>query len=380
MPNYTGSWTRAQQMQAQGAGNWPVPPIFTAGSQANVVTLQLQRSSVATLSSSSFLYAYIGYDTGAGTANLYAVVATISGTTITFGTPVTIRSGLSPQGVGCCALSSTSALVTYGNASSVWAATALTISGTTITAGSEVNTGTPASGSTCVALTSTTALCIDDYGNKARIATVSGTSVSFGSATSFGSAGNYAYVTSGSATTGLVINLPYTGVNSGKLCATALTISGTTITAGSETVLASSPSGDPFGASAVTDTSAIIAYTATTNYLTAVGITISGTTITVGTPSTLGSSSVSFGNFNCGPVSAAINSTQAFITTKDNTTGYLLGQILTISGTSVTTSITGTILGSTSRTPTVTYLGSSKLAVGYGDSTTYISAKVLTLA
>jgi hypothetical protein len=26
MPNYTGSWTRAQQMQAKQAGTWPIQP------------------------------------------------------------------------------------------------------------------------------------------------------------------------------------------------------------------------------------------------------------------------------------------------------------------------------------------------------------------
>jgi hypothetical protein len=226
-------------------------------------------------------------------------------------------------------------------------------------------------------------LCIDNYGNKARVATVSGTSVSFGSATSFGSTGNYGYVTSGSSTTGIVANSPITGANSGKLVATALTISGTTITAGSETVLDALPSGDPFGIQAVSATSAIAAYFApTTSYLKAVGMTISGTTITVGTPVTLTAYTTAFNNYDCGPVMAAISGNQVFIPTINQTASpsTLLGQILTISGTTVTSSITGTILSTAPRFPTVTYLGSSKLAVGYGDSTTRISAKVLTLS
>ncbi len=380
MPSYSGVWTLTAQYQAKGSGNWPSPPIFTAGAQANVATLQLQRSSVATLSASSFLYAYIGYDTGAGTANLYAVVATISGTTITFGTPVTIRSGLSPQGVGCCALSPTSALVTYGNASSVFAGTALSISGTTITAGSETTTGTTASSVSCVALTSTTALCLDNYGTNVRVGTVSGTSLTWASPLGIGSTGNYAYITSASPTTAIAANIPYTGPNSGKLCATALTISGTSITAGSETVLDASPSGDPFGIQAVSATSAIAAYQATsTNYLRAVGMSISGTTITAGTPATLSSSAVYFSNYDAGPIMAATSSAQALFVSRSSA-NTLVGQNLIISGTSVTTSDTETILSTGPRSPTVTYLGSSKAAVGYGDSTTYISAKVLTLS
>lgn len=384
-PNGTtapGLWTLSQQAGYQKQGLWPIPSIFIAGAQANVASLQLQRSSISGLSANSFIYAYIGYNTGSGVGDLYAVVATVSGTTITFGTPVLIRSGLSPQGVGCCALSSTSALVTYGNSSSVWCATALTISGTTITAGSETSAGTVASGSQCVPLTSTTALCIDDYGNKARVATVSGTSVSWGPQTSFGSTGNYACVTSASATTGVVANLPYSGANSGRLCATALTISGTTITAGSETVVDASPANEPFGISAVTPTSVIVAYLqASTNYLKANGMTVSGTTLTVGTPTAAFTSyNANAGNFNAGPIIAAINSTQALVTTiNQSTTGALLGQILTISGTTVTTSATETILSANARAATVTYLGSNKLAVGYGQSSSFVAAKVLTL-
>jgi hypothetical protein len=348
-----------------------------------VATLQLQRSSVATLSSSSFVYAYIGYDTGAGTANLYAVVATISGTTITFGTPVTIRSDLSPQGVYCCALSSTSVLVTYGDTSSQWSGKALSISGTTITAGSETSiSGVYTSAVMCVALTSTTAFCMNNTATSGRIATISGTSLTWGSPTTLATSGsNYPTPTFLSSTAVLFAYNPYGGANAGKLVAMVATISGTTITAGTETVLDASPSGDPLSIVAVTATSAIAAYGATaTAYLKSVGMTISGTIITVGTPVTLTSYGVGFNNYDAGPGGAAINSTQAFFTTVVNSSSALQGQILTISGTAVTSSITGTILSTTSRNPTVTYLGASKLAVGYGDSTTRISAKVLTLA
>ena len=375
----TGVWTLPQQMQAIVGSGWPFQPIFSAGAQANVAALQLQRSSVATLSASSFLYAYIGYDTGAGTANLYAVVATISGTTITFGTPVIIRSDLSPQGVGCCAFSSTSALVTYASTGNAWAGTALTISGTVITAGSEVNTGDLATSATCVALTSTTALSTTNYGNEARIATVSGTSLSWGARTAFGTRANYGYVTSGSSTTGIVAKVAGGGVG---IVATALTISGTTITAGTPTTVDTLAANDPFGMQAVSATSVIVAYPATsTSYLKATGMTISGTTITVGTPSTLNSYSTAFNTADGGPSMAALNSTQAFAVTINQTASptNMLGQILTISGTTVTSSVTGTILNTASRAPTVTYLGSNKLAAGYGDSTTNISAKVLTL-
>jgi hypothetical protein len=375
-----GMWTLSQAAGYQKQGLWPLPPFssFTTGTQVNVATLQLQRSSVATLSASSFLYAYIGYNTGAGTANLYAVVATISGTTITFGTPVIIRSDLSPQGVGCCALSSTSALVTYGNTSSVWSGKALTISGTTITAGSETTAGTTASSGQCVPLTSTTALCIDNYGNKARVATVSGTSLSWGSETTFGSGANYGCVTSASSTTAVVARVSGGGVG---LVATALTISGTTITAGTPTTIDASAGNEPFGICAVTPTSVIVAYLNTSSYLKANGITISGTTITVGTPSApFTAYDANAANYDSGPIIIATSSSQALVASINQSTGHGLGQFLNISGTTVTSSGTSTILAASTRAPTVAYLGSGKAIAGYGQGTTNISAKVLTLA
>ena len=382
MPNFSGLWTSNQQMQAVAAGTWQAPPPFAGGTQANVVALQLQRSSVSTLSTSSFLYAYIGYNTGAGTANLFAVVGTISGTTITYGTPVLIRSDLSPQGVHCCALTSTSALITYGDTSSQWSGRAISISGTTITAGAETSiSGVYTSAVMCVALTSTTALAINNTGNAARVATISGTSITWGSPTTIGSSGNYPHLSSASSTTAIFAHMPYTGDNAGKLVATALTISGTTVTAGTATIVDTTQSGDPIACVAVTATSAIVAYPAvSTSYLKAAVLTTSGTTITVGTPVTLTSVGVAFSNYDSGPMGAAISSIQALFTTTNQQSPYGLdGQILTISGTTITSSDRQIILGTSARTPTVTYLGSNKLVVGYGDSTTNISAKVLSL-
>jgi hypothetical protein len=338
----------------------------------------MQRSSIGALSSSSFVYAYVGYDTGAGTGAIYAVVGTISGTTITFGTPAFVRAGLSPQGVGCCALSSTSALVTYGDAGSIWAGTPLVISGTTITVGSQTTTGTVASGSQCVPLTSTTALCVDDYGNKARVATVSGTSLTWGAETTFGSNANYGCVTSASSTTGVVAKVS----SGGGVVATALTISGTTITAGTPTTIDASAGNEPFGICAVTPTSVIFAYLNTAGYLKANGATVSGTTLTVGTPSAAFTAyNANAGNFNSGPIITATSSSQALVVSVDqSTTGYGLGQFLNISGTTVTSSGTSTILAASTRAPTVAFLGSGKAIAGYGQGTTNISAKVLTLA
>lgn len=384
-----GMWTLSQAAGYQKQGLWPLPPLntFTAGTQANAATLQMQRSSVAALSSSSFIYAYVGYNTGSGAADIYAVVGTVSGTTITYGTPVIVRSGLSPQGVYISALSATSALVTYPNASSIWAGKALSISGTSISAGSETTNGSACYGVISAPLSSTTALviCNSTSGILASVATVSGTSLSWGSTTSSMSSANgnnYATVSSASSSTGMVAYIPVSGSNSGKPCAVAMTVSGGSVSYGSETVLDSGQSGTawPPGICSVTATSAIFAYgDSSTSYLKSVGMTVSGTTITVGTPVTLTAYDAGTSNADAGPVITRTTNTQALLVTR-NASSHALGQFLNINGTSVTSSSTSTILASSSRAPTITYLGSNKAVAGYGDSTTYISAKVLSLS
>jgi hypothetical protein len=382
MPSYSGVWTMPAVYQAVGSNNW-TNPLFAVGAQANLIARQLQRGSMAFLETDKFLYSYIEYNTGTGDADLKAVVGTISGSTITFGTAVTIRAGLSPQGVGCCALSPTVALVTYGNASSQWEGRPLSISGTTITMGTAVSTGdTAGAGAQCSALTSTTAISTTSYGSLARIATISSNSLTWGSSTTIGSGtnNNYATLSSGSSTTAIISSRPSSGANVGKQIAVACTISGTTITAGSETVIdATGMANEPTGICSVSATSAIlVGESATGNYFRGIGLSISGTTITAGTPVTFNSIATRTGNYDSGPVIARLSGTQALYTAQQGTS--LVGLAVTINGTTVTSSAPSTIYSSAggARPPSVAFLG-GKAVVGYGDSTTNIAAKVLTL-
>lgn len=82
---------------------------------------------VSALSSSSVIIGYIDRTT----SDLYAVVATISGTTISYGTPLAVLVG-SVTNVNICALSSTAAFIATRNGSTN-TTYALVISGTTIT-------------------------------------------------------------------------------------------------------------------------------------------------------------------------------------------------------------------------------------------------------
>lgn len=84
---------------------------------------------VTALSSSAVLIGYVDKTT----SDMYAVVATISGTTISFGTPFAVAVG-TYQRISVCSLSSTAAFIVGTTSGSSYAVYALVISGTTITA------------------------------------------------------------------------------------------------------------------------------------------------------------------------------------------------------------------------------------------------------
>lgn len=378
MPSYSGVWNLVSVYQAVAQGNW-TNPLFAVGAQQNLTTRQLQRGSMAMLEADKFLYSYIEYNTSTGDADLRAVVGTISGSTVTFGTSVLIRSGLSPQGVGCCALSPTVALVTYGNASSIWEGRPLSISGTTITAGTAVATGDVASGALCASLTSTTAISTTNYGSKARIATISSNTLTWGSVATTSSTNNsYATLSSGSSITAIISSRPFSGANSGKQVAVACTISGTTITAGSETVIdATGMANEPTGVCSVSATSAIlVGEAATGSYFRGVGMSISGTTITAGTPVTFNAVSTRTGNYDSGPVIARLSDTSALYTPQIGGT-TIGGFAIAINGTTVTSSPSTTIYTGSPRATSVAFTN-GKAVVGYGDTTSTIAVKVLT--
>lgn len=277
-------------------------------------------------------------------------------------------------------MSPTVALVTYANASSVWEGRPLSISGTTITMGTIASTGDVASGAQCVALTSTTAISTTNYGSKARIATISGNSLSWGSSTTTSAtSNNYATLSSGSSTTAIISSRPTSGANSGKQVAVACTISSTTITAGTETVIdATGMANEPTGICSISATSAIlVGLAATTDYFRGIGLSISGTTITAGTPVTFNSVATSTANHDGGPIITRLSDTRALYTARQGTS--LVGLAVSIDGTTVTSSEPVTIYTSAggARAPSVAFTD-GKAVVGYGDSTTNIAAKVLT--
>ncbi len=126
------------------------------GSNQTFQTLGVDYCKVAVLSSSLVV---VTYPDDFSTAAIFAVAGTISGTSITWGTPTKISTltttGQIPQ---ITAMSSTTAVIAWVDADTITTgvACAISISGTTITAGTPVVVFTDASGALGITITSLT--------------------------------------------------------------------------------------------------------------------------------------------------------------------------------------------------------------------------------
>ena len=185
------------------------------------------------LSATQLVVAYLG-----ASSYIQACTLNISGTTITAGAIFNVTSAASglPSGVGLVAMSSTQAIVMYGNSSNQLQARTLNISGTTITAGTEVAVNSTA---TCyymaiTKISATQAIAAYYTGvtgySDARTLNISGTSITFGTAVEI-----IASPTQGLALTTLTadrVMLVFVQNNTGTR-AKWLTVSGTNLTQGS---------------------------------------------------------------------------------------------------------------------------------------------------
>ncbi len=242
-----------------------------------------------------------------------AVVLTVSGTAITVGTVATpgvswfVASGANfDDGIGpprLVQLSATSYLV-CGASSSTLRSTAISVSGTAVTIGTALDTAVTSVTNATISLhplTSSTALVIYKEGsaapftNTARVISVSGTTCTAGSPVSCVPSGGASAAGRALLSPTLALIVDDDNSSGATVKATAVSISGTTCTAGSTQLIQSgltsasitygqsrlNPSVSPVSA-----TSALITYNAVVSSITqtsAVAVSVSGTTITVGT-------------------------------------------------------------------------------------------------
>jgi len=375
----TGVWTLPQQMQAQAAGNWPVPPVISVGSVASLSDA-VSATGVSPLSTTSAIITYID----ATLDGLYVVVATLSGTTITYGTPVLVRSGAAPVGCSIAAISSTSAIVVYEDSvDNYLAARGMTISGTTITIGTEVTNSLVSTGPNICQLTSTTAICAyKQSGSKAVVLSLGGTTVSFGSAvTATGNINAGVSISKLSSTSAIMIR--DNASNSNYPTVNVMTISGTTITMGSNAVvesLAVSSSNTFLGITGISSSGAIAVWKDdASDFAKAVAMTISGTTPTIGTVQTITSSTTYSSRSSALQPIATVSSTKAIFVYSAPTTGYGNVIVLTASGTSLTYSTPQSTINSDTRYPSISQINGQISFNAFGISTTSLSSQTITV-
>jgi len=291
---------------------------------------------VSALDSTSFVVVY----TDAGNSSYgTAIIGTISGTTISYGSEYVFNSA-STSYPSVSALDSTSFVAAYMDAGNSSYGTAIigTISGTTISYGSEYvfnSASTLYAGPFVSALDSTSfVMAYQDGGNSlygtAIIGTVSGTTISYGSEYVFNSANTSNPSVSALDSTSFVVAYMDVG-NSYYGTAIIGTVSGTTISYGSEYVF--NPSEASYvSVSALDSTSFVVAYkdVGNSSYGTAIIGTVSGTTISYGSEYVFNSASTTRASVS------ALNSTIFVVAYTDaGNSSYGTAIIGTVSGTTI---------------------------------------------
>ena len=262
-----------------------------------------------------------------------AVVGTVSGNTISFGTPVVFASANTQYMVPVFDSSNNKVVIVFSDTANSSYGTAIvgTVSGTSISFGTEVVFESASVGSKLTAtFDSSNNKVVIAYlasGFKAIVGTVSGTSISFGSSVTIGSGG--VYVDSTFDTSNNKIVLAYRQNTTDYGAAIVGTVSGTSISFGSEVVFESYASGHYGIAFDSSNNKVVIAYQdEQDNYGKAIVGTVSGTSISFGT-------AVTFESANTDQIKA----------TYDSAAGKVVIVYQDIANSNYGTAISGTVSG-----------------------------------
>jgi hypothetical protein len=213
----------------------------------------------------------------------------LSGTAITVGSPVT-KSGVQDV-IGLSRLDSTHAILSYFNTadSNYVSAVCISLSGTTVSFGTAVRVDTEyPSYQDIVGIDSTHAIIAYRTSSvnqlRARCLSISGTTISVGSSTTVqNNTCNYISLSKMNSSSAMLV---YSDVsNSSYGTARCLSLSGTTVTAGTAVVFESA-SADNIRVAALDSTYAIVAYrdVGNSSYNTACCLSLAGTDVSAGTP------------------------------------------------------------------------------------------------
>ena len=227
-----------------------------------------------------------------------AVVGTVSGTSISFGSVVEFRSGTCIYGSGAFDSNSNKVVIAYRhyNDSNKGKAIVGTVSGTSISFGSEVTFNNAETNTTATAFDSNSNKIVISYkdgGNSnygtAIVGTVSGTSISFGSESVFSTNASQDATCTFDSTNNKIVIAYRDSTNSSYGTAVVGTVSGTSISFGTPVVYESASSTNQSSVYDSNNNKIVITYRDDGNSGsgTAITGTVSGTSISFGTPITL---------------------------------------------------------------------------------------------
>jgi hypothetical protein len=271
-----------------------------------------------------------------------AIVGTVSGGTITFGTAVVFESVTIASSTTATVFDSSNnkVVICYRGTSSYGRAIVGTVSGTSISFGTAVDFEVATTVDISATYNSTNnrvVIAYRDSGNSnygtAIVGTVSGTSISFGTAVVFESAFVTQTSTTYDSTNNRVVIAYRDGGNSNYGTAIVGTVSGTSISFGTAVVFESADVSDISATYNSTNNRVVIAYAdvGNSNYGTAIVGTVSGTSISFGT-------AVVF-------ESADTNSTQSISATYDVSANKVLISYTDVGNSSYATAVVGTVSG-----------------------------------
>lgn len=380
--------TQARKLNAIASGALPngKPVIVNADGTVSVPAVAFGSSTVFESASAGFISAtydansqkvVIAYTDNGNSSHGTAIVGTVSGTSISFGTPVVFESAATTYNSITYDANAQKVVIFYrdqGN-SSYGTAKVGTVSGTSISFGSATVFRTANVYFISSAYDSNSqkiVVAYSDNGNSsygtAVVGTVSGTSISFGSTVVFNSAYvDQSRITYDSTAQRFVI-VYRDGGNSYYSTAIVGTVSGTSISFGSSVVVESAGFSNLFGI--VYDSNAqkvVIAYTNgnNSNYGTAKVGTVSGTTISFG-------ASVVFESALASSMSATYDSTsqKVLIAYKDaGNSNYGTAVVGTVSGTSISFGTPVVFLNSRADLVNITYdANAQKAVISYADN------------
>jgi len=279
------------------------------------------------------------------------------------------------------------ALITYEDYDNRNYGTAIvaSISGTTITYGTKAifNTAETSDISAVKSDTDKAIIAYSDYGNSdygtAIVASVSGTTITYGAENVFNSAGTY-YISTSQLTTGKALIAYDDSGNSDYGTAIVASVSGTTITYGAENVFESAITSSIAAAQLTTD-KAIIAYKdeGNSNYGTAVVASVSGTTITYPSAANV------FESATTSSIAVAqLTTDKAIIAYKDEgNSNYGTAVVASVSGTTITYPSAVNVFESASTTDiSVAQLATDKALISYSDvgNSDYGTARVASVS